>query len=134
MTGSGRPRLAFGLLVRDGRLLLVHRRHDRLDFPDTWDLPGGHLEPGETPEEALIREVGEEVGVRVTRFAQVAFPDFFPAAETHVFRVTGWAGEPANVAVHEHDDLRWFNSDEMTELRMADDRFRDWLRALVCGA
>lgn len=130
MTGR-RPRLAFGLLARDGRLLLVHRRHDRTDHPDTWDLPGGHIEPGESPADAMRREVREEVGAEVTAFHGVAFPDFFPSAETHVFVVTGWTGEPANLALDEHDDLRWFTADEVAGLHVADDGFRDWLGTQV---
>ena len=131
---NGRPRLAFGLFVHDGRLLLVHRRPDRADHPDTWDLPGGHVEPGETPEQALRREVREELGVEVTRFARMAFPDFFPAVDTRVFAVTSWDGEPFNAAPEEHDDLRWFTAAEVGGLRTADPRFGAWLGERLAAA
>lgn len=124
-----RPRLAFGMLVRSGRVLLVHRRADRVDYPSTWDLPGGHLEPGETPEEALRREVREEIGVEVGAFAEVEFPLFFPAAETHVFLVTDWVGEPTNTAPEEHDDLRWVDASELAGLTITHEGFRAWLMA-----
>ncbi len=54
-----------GLLRSDGRALLVHRRADRQWFPDVWDVPGGHIDPGEAVPDALARELFEEVGVRI---------------------------------------------------------------------
>jgi 8-oxo-dGTP diphosphatase len=52
---------------RDGKLL-VYLRDDKpgIPFPNHWDFFGGHLEDGETPEQALEREVKEEIGVRLT--------------------------------------------------------------------
>ncbi len=54
------------LFDRDGRLL-IYLRDDKpnLPFPNHWDLFGGHVEAGETPEQALCREVLEEIGVRL---------------------------------------------------------------------
>jgi len=50
----------------DGRLFIQRRSPTRKLFPDTWDIVGGHLEPGETLDEALRREVEEETGWRVS--------------------------------------------------------------------
>lgn len=54
------------LFDRDARLL-IYLRDDKaaIPFPNHWDFFGGHLEPGETPEEALVREVQEELNVRL---------------------------------------------------------------------
>jgi 8-oxo-dGTP diphosphatase len=54
------------LFDRDGRLL-IYLRDDKpeIPFPAHWDFFGGHLEPGETPEQALVREVKEELGLEL---------------------------------------------------------------------
>ncbi|MGH3493197.1 MAG: NUDIX domain-containing protein [Sciscionella sp.] len=53
------PRVASGVLYTDdaGRIMLVNPT-----YKDLWDLPGGYLQPGETPTEALMREIVEELG------------------------------------------------------------------------
>lgn len=60
---------AVGAIIVDSRArAFVHRRaYDRALFPGCWDIPGGHVEPGETPLQALAREVSEETGWRVKR-------------------------------------------------------------------
>jgi len=64
--GAGEAReIVAGLLVRGGRVLLCHRSAGRQWFPDVWDLPGGHVERGELPIKALVRELKEELGIRI---------------------------------------------------------------------
>jgi 8-oxo-dGTP diphosphatase len=55
------PRLAAGVLFRDadGRILLV-----KPTYKDGWDIPGGYVEPGESPKQAAAREVEEELGLK----------------------------------------------------------------------
>ena len=57
--------LVCGLLVRDGKALLVHRSPERAVYPGVWDLPGGHVEPGESKPAALVRELAEELDVGI---------------------------------------------------------------------
>jgi 8-oxo-dGTP pyrophosphatase MutT (NUDIX family) len=60
-------RVAGALVVDDdGRLFFQRRSPHRRLFPNCWDIVGGHVEPGETVEEALHREVAEETGWRVS--------------------------------------------------------------------
>ncbi len=60
------PTLVVAALVgrADGRVLLTLRRPDQ-PLPDQWELPGGKMEPGEAPDEALVRELVEEIDARV---------------------------------------------------------------------
>ncbi|HUS67710.1 MAG TPA: (deoxy)nucleoside triphosphate pyrophosphohydrolase [Kofleriaceae bacterium] len=48
----------------DGRVLITRRRPDQ-PLPDQWEFPGGKIEPGESPQRALARELDEEIGARV---------------------------------------------------------------------
>lgn len=65
---STEPLRCAGALVVDdeGRIFFQRRSPHRKLFPNTWDVVGGHLEPGETVEEALFREVTEETGWSVS--------------------------------------------------------------------
>jgi len=53
------------ILLRSEELLLCHRSPTRRWYPDVWDFPGGHVEAGERPLNALRREVAEELGVEL---------------------------------------------------------------------
>lgn len=112
-------RIAVALLVADDRVLLAHRHPQRRYYPDCWDAVGGHIEAGETPEQALVRECHEEVGVTVTSARPVTLAVDDPALEMHAFVVGGWTGTPTNRALDEHDDLGWFRLHELSGLTLA---------------
>jgi 8-oxo-dGTP pyrophosphatase MutT (NUDIX family) len=63
-----------GCIMRDfeGRILLLHRKVP----PVQWELPGGKMEPGETPQEAAVREIGEELRCRVVILSQLGKASF----------------------------------------------------------
>jgi 8-oxo-dGTP diphosphatase len=123
--------IAVVALITRGRLLLAHRRAERRWYPDCWDLVGGHLEPGESPEQAAIRECREEIDVDISELhpIEVNFED--PAVEAHAFLVTSWRGDPRNAAPDEHDAIRWFTSEELPGLRLADPSYLLWLTGLL---
>jgi len=73
---------AVALIDADGRVLLAQRPEDK-SMAGLWEFPGGKVEPGETPEAALIRELNEELGIDTWQsclapltFASHAYPDF----------------------------------------------------------
>lgn len=67
------PRVAAGLLVVDGASVLMVRP----TYKPYWDIPGGYVEPGESPRQACLREVHEELGIEVTEL-QLAAIDWAP--------------------------------------------------------
>ena len=111
--------IALALLVRDGRALLVHRSPERRHYPDSWDLAGGHIEQGERPHEAVVRECLEELGVHVHEPRPFDLTGTDAGLEVHAFVVTRWDGEPVNGASDEHDELRWFLPDQITDVTLA---------------
>ncbi|WP_433792823.1 NUDIX domain-containing protein [Actinoplanes sp. CA-252034] len=86
-------RRAAAVIVRDGRVLMVHERSRRSGGGEWWTLPGGGLRPGETAEEALRREVFEETGL-VVGDARYVLEMPYPSGMTSVFAVTVADGEP----------------------------------------
>jgi 8-oxo-dGTP diphosphatase len=119
-----------GALVRDGRVLLAHRSPARRWYPDVWDLPGGHLEPGESAEQALVRELAEELGVRVRSCTPVGDVEE-PGLRLAVWRVDRWDGEPVNRAPDEHDELRWCTAADLAVLATAHARYPALLSGLL---
>jgi len=79
--------------VRDGRVLMVHERSLRDGNREWWTLPGGGIDPGETAEDAVRREVLEEVGL-VVKEARFLLDTPYPSGMTSIFAVTVADGEP----------------------------------------
>lgn len=109
------------LIDGDGRVLLGLRAPSKKVWPNHWDTVGGRVEPGESLEAALIREVQEEIGVTPTAFELVATvrerePERHGDMFHHIYTVTRWSGgAPAN-ACDEHSELRWFDLAGMSRL------------------
>lgn len=102
---------AGGVVLRDGRVLLVHR-----DRYDDWSLPKGKLEEGESWEEAALREVWEETGLRCELGRFLGASHYTPGGVEKEVRwwlmtAAGEAG-PSN----EVDAVRWASIDEAAEL------------------
>jgi len=111
-------KVVVGALVRDGRVLLVHRRPDKRAYPNVWDLPGGVMEAGESELGALTRELQEELGVQIatgsaSHLCRVTAGPTDEPALLSAWLVGDWQGVPANLAPEEHDDIGWFGLEEL---------------------
>jgi mutator protein MutT len=128
--------IVVGALMRGNRVLLGHRRAGRRDFGNCWAMPGGHVEAGEDPTDALARELEEEIGVRAAPSGPPALhlerrPDLNEGMIQDVWIITTWAGEPTNLAEDEHDELRWVGADELPDLDLAHPEYLAFLLELL---
>lgn len=111
--------VAAALVDRDGRVL-VQQRPEGTAMAGLWEFPGGKIEPGETPEAALIRELDEELGIVVDHacLAPACFASE-PLGDRHllllVYALRKWQGVP--VAQHA-TALRWMRPVELYGLDM----------------
>jgi 8-oxo-dGTP diphosphatase len=95
------------IMEREGRVLICRRRPDQ-SHPLQWEFPGGKVEPGETPAQALSRELEEETGIRSATGVEIerheyAYPGK-PAVLLIFYRVLEFQGEPRNLIFQE---MRW---------------------------
>ena len=121
---------AVALIVSGGRVLLGHRSADLPTYPDVWDLFGGHVEPGETIEAALARELDEELQITPTVFepmTELAEPEGSPhgAVRYKIFKVTAWQGSGPKLAGDEHTEIAWFTPAEAGRAKLAHRAYRD---------
>ncbi|WP_433309301.1 NUDIX domain-containing protein [Micromonospora sp. CA-269861] len=107
-----------GALVENGAVLLVHRSPTRRAYPNLWDLPGGHVEAGESELQALTREMHEELGVHIVAESSSRLGDLHAgtgedAVHVTVWHIGDWVGSPTNHAPDEHDAIAWVGIGEL---------------------
>ena len=107
-------------VITDGKKVFATQRGYG-PFKDKWEFPGGKLETGEQPEQALVREIREEldVEIRTDRYLtciEYDYPDF--RLKMHCFLASICEGQPVLL---EHEAAGWFTMDELDDV--------DWLPA-----
>jgi 8-oxo-dGTP diphosphatase len=110
---------ACAILDADGRVLIAQRPTGR-SMAGLWEFPGGKIEPGERPEQTLIRELKEELGIVVTEpclapltFASHAYPEFHLLMPLFVCR--RWTGTPTPL---EGQALKWVKPNALRDFPM----------------
>jgi mutator protein MutT len=122
------------ILRQADEVLLCHRTPTRRWYPDVWDFPGGHVEPQERPQDALRREIAEELGVELegvdgapVLHRVISDTDL----DLTVWQSRCWRGDVTNVQPEEHDAIEWFRREQLDGLRFADPSYLDLLRGLL---
>jgi len=125
---------ACALIDADGRVLVAQRPLGK-SMAGLWEFPGGKVEPGERPEQCLIRELKEELGITVKEeclapltFASHSYPDFHLLMPLYVCR--RWEGI---VTAQEPQTLKWVRPGELKNYPMppADEPLISHLTTLV---
>lgn len=111
--------VACALLDADNRVLIAQRPPGKA-MAGLWEFPGGKVEPGETPEDAVIREIAEELGVNITKpclapltFASFDYPGFHLLMPLYVCRQ--WEGTPV---ARQHSALKWVRAKRLRDYPM----------------
>ncbi len=102
------------VIERNGKILIARRRRGD-SLAGKWEFPGGKLEPGETPEECLKRELKEELGIETEVGAFFCSSRFvYPhiAVELLVYRTSYVSGE---IELLEHDRVEWVSPETLRE-------------------
>ena len=107
----------------DGRPVIFATQRGYGDFKDGWEFPGGKIESGETPKEALIREIREELGTEITVGEKIMTVEHdYPAF--HLSMDCFWCEvRKGDLELREHEAARWLTAETLEEV--------DWLPADV---
>ena len=109
-----------GAAILDGDRLLAARRLEPPELAGGWELPGGKVDPGETDEEALVRECREELGILIRLLDRVGGD--WPMGTTAILRVwTAEVVEGTPQPLEDHSELRWLEPSQWYDV--------DWLAA-----
>ncbi len=110
-------------IILDGEMVLATQRSEEMAHPLKWEFPGGKLKPGETPENCIIREIREELGVEITVL------QLLPSVK-HVYSTSNIKLIPfvcrikgGEISLLEHKAYRWLPRTELGQI--------DWLEADV---
>ena len=103
------------IIEKDGRIFATQRGYG--SYKDWWEFPGGKIEPGETPEQALVREIEEELETEISvgeLFASVEYdyPEFHVSMQCFLCSI-----ESGDLRLIEHEAARWLAAEELRQVR-----------------
>ena len=112
-------RVVAAIIIDDGKVFATQRGYG--EFKDGWEFPGVKIEAGETPEEALIREIKEELDTEVEvkellDTVEYDYPNFHLSMDCFICKIIS-----GNLVLKEHEAAKWLKNDELYSV--------DWLPA-----
>ncbi|UWX56723.1 NUDIX hydrolase [Chlorobaculum sp. MV4-Y] len=113
-------RVGTSIILRNTRnevLLFLRDDKPEIPYPNHWDLPGGHVEKGETPEACIAREMMEEIETDVSACRRHGIYDF-PDRIEYLF-ILDFDADAKNIPLHEGQRLRWFSEEKIPWKKIA---------------
>ena len=112
-------RVAAAIILQEGSVFATQRGYGK--WKDWWEFPGGKIEENETPQEALVREIREELDTEIAvgdlfDTVEYDYPDFHLSMKCYICTVTS-----GNLVLKEHEAARWLNRENLDSV--------DWLPA-----
>lgn len=103
------------IIIRDGKLFATQRGYG--EWKDWWEFPGGKIEPSETPEEALKREIREELATEIEvgellTTIEYDYPKFHLTMHCYLCSIIS-----GQLSLLEHEDARWLTKDNLNSVR-----------------
>ena len=107
------------IFVNDKQQVLLFLRDDKPDipYPNMWDVPGGHVEPDETPEECIVREMKEEMNLDLKDFQLFCKKEFDDRIEYTFWKKQNLEIDKINLM--EGQCLKWFTQQETASIKLA---------------
>ncbi len=107
------------IFINDNHQILLFLRDNipTIPFPNYWDVPGGHVEPGESPEACIVREMREEIELELKNFSLFSIMEFIDRIE-----YTFWKKSNLDIdliTLHEGQCLKWFDRKEIEKTELA---------------
>jgi 8-oxo-dGTP diphosphatase len=107
------------IFVNDKKQVLLFLRDDTPDLPyrNIWDVPGGHVENGEMPEQCIVREMKEEMNLNLEEFQLLSVMEFIDRIEYTFWKKANLDIEKINL--NEGQQLKWFTEFEAKNTKLA---------------
>ena len=107
-------RVAAAVIIDKGKVFATQRGYG--EYKDGWEFPGGKIEPGETPEEAIVREIKEELEaeiepVRLIDTVEYDYPGFHLSMDCFLCRL-----KSENIVLKEHEAARWLDKSSLYDV------------------
>ena len=120
------------IIAQEGKIFATQRGYG--EFKDGWEFPGGKIEEGETPQQALVREIQEELDTEVEvgdllGTVEYDYPTFHLSMQCFLCRI-----KSGSLNLKEHEAARWLTEDELDSVDWlpADIEVLEWIRRSQC--
>lgn len=104
-----------GIILNENKNILIGKRRNPEKLANKWEFPGGKIEPGETPEKCLRREIKEEFGIEIkvkNKIGEIYHEYEFENIKFHVF-FAKW--ENGKLKPTDHKEIKWIFQDELRD-------------------